>query len=126
MKNFISFIADFAILFVGHLIFPQYIVLNNWKDAVLATLIWWGITIIISLVAGIVVSTASAFDSITMMIIGLIVLIVSIMISSFIGLLCATLILDNFELHGFWTWIIIIILSALFSENKIDVNTKES
>lgn len=123
MKNFLYFIADFAIIFIGSLVFPDYIVLNNWKDAVIATLIWWGIVAICNLISLAFIGIASIKTNISTIVIALVLTISLGLASSFIGLLVATHIVEGFAINGFWTWIIVVVLSTLFS---IDPNQSSS
>lgn len=117
MKNFISFIAHFAILYVGNLIFPNNIIINNWQDAVMVTLIWWGTVSVCNLISAILISIGTLTNKIALAITMLIITIILLVVSTILGLYISTQVVENFALNGFWTWVVIVILSILFSSN---------
>lgn len=124
MKNFISFIAHFSILYVGNLIFPNNIIINNWQDAVMVTLIWWGAVSVCNLISAILISIGTITNKIALAITMLILTIILLAVSTFLGLYISTQVIENFALNGFWTWVVIAILSILFSSNT-SINKKE-
>ena len=124
MNNVISVIAHCSILYVGILIFPNNIIIINWQDAVMVTLIWWGAVSVCNLISAILISIGTITNKIALAITMLILTIILFAVSTFLGLYISTQVIENFALNGFWTWVVIAILSILFSSNP-STNRKE-
>lgn len=125
MQNIIRFIVIFLSLFIGNMLKPKYIVLDGWKTAIIATLCILIANIIITLLSslGILLSTFifSFFinnpTSVSTFILGIFINIIIIICGLPLSLYATTKIVDNFQINGVLTYIILTVIIGLFSIN---------
>lgn len=122
MLQITDLLINFAIIFFGNLIAPNYIIINSWKDAVLAALFIWfiqiigfGLTSLILALCKIRININTSFKNIRRISIFAICFSVIGLISiSIIAVILAEKWLNGFNIISIPAHIIVIILISLF------------
>lgn len=133
MANILNLLINFAIIFFGNMIAPEYIVINSWKDAALAALIIFmaqlignvliNLILIPSLVA---IEVSSSSLSVVMGIISIILVIVLSIGIDIASVILADKILDGFTITTTLAYIIVIILTSVLSVSNNSAKVKAS
>lgn len=129
MKTIINFILSFAVLFLASVIAPTYIVAENWKTAMLASAVCAAIEVLIFIFIFVSLAVLSHISwetgSYCLEKIVNIVAIIEIglyIISTPIVLYITQKLIDNFQINGIFTYIVLSIILSIFqisnSQNK--------
>lgn len=122
MSKTISILATFAIIFIGSMIFPQFIACDSWKTALLAAIIMVIAELIIGLLTFGLVFASSAMAAVKNTLVPIVIAFVIALIvgigGTYLALLAAEHFVTGFSISGIIPRIIISIIIGSFAVKK--------
>lgn len=134
MKQILCFIVNFAIIFVGGLVAPEYIYVEDWKAAMLVAVVMIISQVVISLIGIIVAAIATSIGNNTwnraVLLIAIITLVV-VLIAMTVGASLASLaiadkLIEGFAINGAGAYAVLTILTTILtSTTTIRINNND-
>lgn len=123
MKQVLCFIVNFAMIFIGSLVAPEYIYVKDWKTAILVAVVMIISQVVISLVGIVVAAISVSIGNNTwnraVMVIAIIMLVIVLIAmtvgSSLASIVIADKLIDGFAINGAGAYAVLTILTTIFA-----------